>query len=127
MKCFCKQITSSSCLTLSQTTKFGLIQTERVCRRQFTFYENGRKFSKMVENAVGKGEIARYEQFLLSPQCFPKTFNADTLKPGLVWGRVKKFQGERLLSIQLPHTIPHYDELKIGSCGKYCEKKRNRL
>ena len=28
---------------------------------------NGRKFSKKVENTVGKGEIARYEQFLLFP------------------------------------------------------------
>ena len=32
--------------------------------------ENGRKFSKRVENTVGKGEIARYEQFLLFQQCF---------------------------------------------------------
>ena len=31
------------------------------------FNENGRKFSKWVENTVGKGEIARYEQFLLFP------------------------------------------------------------
>ena len=30
------------------------------------------KFSKWVENTVGKGEIARYEQFLLFPQCFQK-------------------------------------------------------
>ena len=43
----------------------------------FTFDENGRRFSKKVENAVGKGEIARYEQFLLFPQCFQKTCNAD--------------------------------------------------
>ena len=28
---------------------------------------------KRVENTVGKGEIARYEQFLLFPQCFQKT------------------------------------------------------
>ena len=42
------------------------------------FYENSRKFSETVENAVGKGEIARYEQFLLFPQCFQKTFTADT-------------------------------------------------
>ena len=35
--------------------------------------ENGRKISKRVENTVGKGEIARYEQFLLFPQCFQKT------------------------------------------------------
>ena len=42
------------------------------------FYENGKKLSKQVENTVGKGEIAHYEQFLLSPQCFQKTCNADT-------------------------------------------------
>ena len=34
--------------------------------------ENGRKFSKPVENTVGKGEIARYEQFLLSPRSFKR-------------------------------------------------------
>ena len=36
----------------------------------FKFDENGRKFSKQVENTVGNGEIAHYEQFLLFPQCF---------------------------------------------------------
>ena len=30
------------------------------------------------ENTVGKREIARYEQFLLFPQCFVKTCTADT-------------------------------------------------
>ena len=44
----------------------------------FEFDENGRKFLKRVENTVGKGEIARYEQFLLFPQCFQKTYTADT-------------------------------------------------
>ena len=33
---------------------------------------NSRKFSRRIENTVGKGEIARYEQFLLFPQCFSK-------------------------------------------------------
>ena len=37
------------------------------------FDENGRKISKRVENTVGKGEIARDEEFLLFPQCFQKT------------------------------------------------------
>ena len=37
------------------------------------FNENGKKFLKWIENNVGKGEIARYEQFLLFPQCFQKT------------------------------------------------------
>ena len=36
------------------------------------FEENGRKLFIPVENTVGKGEIAHYEQFLLFPQCFQK-------------------------------------------------------
>ena len=44
----------------------------------FKFYENGRQLKDWVENTVGKGEIARYEQFLLFPQCFQKTCTADT-------------------------------------------------
>ena len=51
----------------------------------FKFDENSREFSKQVENTVGKGEIARYEQFLIYPQCFQKTYAA-----GL---HVKKKQG----------------------------------
>ena len=49
-----------------------------------------RKSSRWLENTVGKAEIARYEQFLLFPQCFPKTSTFDTQKqkPGLVWDRV---------------------------------------
>ena len=31
----------------------------------FKFDENGRKFSKRVDNIVGKGEIACHKQFLL--------------------------------------------------------------
>ena len=42
------------------------------------FDENDRKLSIWVENTVGKGEIARYEQFLLFPLCFQKTCTADT-------------------------------------------------
>ena len=38
----------------------------------FKFDENSSKFSKRVENTVGKGEIARYEQFLLFLRCFQK-------------------------------------------------------
>ena len=44
----------------------------------FKFDENGRKFSKQVENIVGKGEIANNEQFLLFPQFFQKTATTDT-------------------------------------------------
>ena len=55
----------------------------------FKFDENGRKFSKQVENTVEKGKNARCEQFLLFPQVFHKTSTADTQNPGLVWERDK--------------------------------------
>ena len=40
--------------------------------------KNGIKFSKEVENNVGKGEIDQYEQFLFSPQCIQRTYTTDT-------------------------------------------------
>ena len=39
----------------------------------FKFYESRRKFFKLEENTVGKGEIARNEQFLLYPYSFQRT------------------------------------------------------
>ena len=63
------------------------------------------KFSKWVENTVGKGEIARYEQFLLFPLCFQKTCtqtrkNQALFGKGLIavaarpeqWPRCKKLE-----------------------------------
>ena len=38
------------------------------------------QLSDWVENIVGKGEIARYEQFLLFPQCFQKLSVIDASK-----------------------------------------------
>ena len=49
----------------------------------FKFDENGRKLSKWVENTVGKGEIVRYEQFLLFPQCFQKVLSQGRQKVSL--------------------------------------------
>ena len=50
----------------------------------FKFDEIGRKLSKQVENTVGKGEIARYKQFLLFPQSFQKACFLGASK-GIVW------------------------------------------
>ena len=44
------------------------------------FDENGRKFSKRVENIVGKGEIAHYEQFLLFSSMFSEDFYCRHIK-----------------------------------------------
>ena len=43
----------------------------------FRFDENDRKFSKLIENTVGNGEIACYKLFLIFPQCFLETCTAD--------------------------------------------------
>ena len=51
----------------------------------FIFEENGRKVSKRVENTVGKGEIARYEQFLLFPKSFQKACFPGASKGVIVW------------------------------------------
>ena len=51
----------------------------------FKFDENGRKLSKWVEKTVEKGEIACYEQFLLFPQCFQKSFFPGASKGVVVW------------------------------------------
>ena len=50
---------------------------KELAENNFRFDENGRKFAKRVENTVGKGKIARNEQFLLFPECFQKTFTTD--------------------------------------------------
>ena len=57
----------------------------------FKFDENGRKLSKRVENTVGKGEIARYEQFLLFPQCFQKACFPGSSKGVVVCEWVKTY------------------------------------
>ena len=57
---------------------FNLFKLKEFADDNFKFYENGRKLYKRVENTVEKGEIARYEQFLIFPQCFQKICTADT-------------------------------------------------
>ena len=42
--------------------------------------DGGIQLSDLVEHVVGKEEIARYEQFLLFPQCFQKLSVVDALK-----------------------------------------------
>ena len=55
------------------------------------FEENGRKLFKPVGNTVGKGEIARYEQFLLFPQCFQTANFPGASKGVIVWEWVNPF------------------------------------
>ena len=57
--------------------KFKTSKLKEFADDNLKFDDNDRKFSKWVENTVGKGEIACYEQFLLFPRCFQKTYTAD--------------------------------------------------
>ena len=82
----------TSCLTLSQTTNFRLFQTER---DNFKFDENSRKLAKLVENTVGKGEIACYEQFLLFAQCFQKACFPGASKGVIEWEWVNPIPNDK--------------------------------
>ena len=72
-------------LTHYQTKNFRLFQTEDFADDNFKFDKNYRKLSNHVENTVGKGEIAHYEQFLLFPQCFQKACFPVASKGVIVW------------------------------------------
>ena len=47
------------------------------------------KIAESSLNTVGKGEIARYEQFFLFPQCFQKACFPGASKGVIVWEWVK--------------------------------------
>ena len=65
------------CITFPRRQISHSSKLKEFADNNFEFDENGRKFSERLENTVGKGEIACYEQFLLFPQCFQKTSTAD--------------------------------------------------
>ena len=70
-------------------TNFSSSKLKEFADDNFKFDENERKLSKQVENTVGKGEIARNEQFLLFPQCFQKACFLGASKGVIVWEWVK--------------------------------------
>ena len=77
-------------LTHYQTTILDSSKLKAFADDNFKCDENGRKLSKRVENTVGKGEIARYEQFLLFPQCFQKACFPGASKGVIVWEWVNR-------------------------------------
>ena len=70
-RCTCRrditEIQLKMALTLPKQQVLDSSKLKEFSDGNFKFNENGRKFSKRVENTMGKGEIARYEQFLLFP------------------------------------------------------------
>ena len=88
-------------LTHYQTTNFRLFADDN-----FKFDENGRKLSKPVENTVGKGEIARYEQFLLFPQCFQKAYFPGASKGVIVWEWVNNYGNRVNCTLSVISSFP---------------------
>ena len=77
-------------LTHYQMTNFRLFPTERVCRQQFQIWWKWQKVIQMGRKHCGeKGEIARYEQFLIFPRCFQKACLPGASKGVIVWEWVK--------------------------------------
>ena len=73
--------------TLSKMTYFDASKLKGLADDNFKIDENGGKYFKRVENAVGKGEIAHYEQFLLFPQCFLKDVYCRHIKTRACLGK----------------------------------------
>ena len=67
-------------LTLSQTSNFRLFQTERLGNDNFKFDEKGRKFSKWVENTVGKRRSCSLQAISPFPTVFSKDLNCRHVK-----------------------------------------------
>ena len=65
-------------LSLSKWTILDSSKLKEFAYDNFEFAKHDRKFSKRVENSVGKGEIAHDEKFLLFPHWFLKTCTAHT-------------------------------------------------
>ena len=92
-------------------------QTLHSCKLQefaddnFKLDENGRKFAKKVGNTVGKGEIARYEQFLLSHIVF-KRIVLQTCKNQALFGKGLTLFLERNY-IRLASVAIHFIELVL--------------
>ena len=102
-------------LTQFKSVIFNSVVNQPITRRQILdwskqkqsaddnvkFDENIIKFSKWAENTVGKAEIARYQQFLLFPQCFQKACFPGASKGVIVWEWVKKQN-----PMQIPPELP---------------------
>ena len=82
----------------------------------FKFDENGIKLSIQVENTVAKGEIARYEQFLLFPQCFQKACFPGASKGVIVWEWVKRVNENNPLTLSRHKILPFPKQDRISMC-----------
>ena len=74
------------------------------------------ELSTRVENTVGKGKSARYEQFLLFPQCFQKACFPGASKGIIVWEWVKSFADNKSKGAQIMSLS--FQKKNIGGKGE---------
>ena len=68
-------------LTLYLIYQFWALPIQQQIKIRYQKYgQIGIQLSDLVQNIVGKKEIARYEQILLFPECFQKLFVVDAFK-----------------------------------------------
>ena len=65
------------------------------------------------EKTLGKEEIARYEQFLLFPQCFQKARFQEASKGVIVWEWVKPLNKSSIQLTPSKTTILDYSKRKV--------------
>ena len=81
---------------------------------------------------MGKGEIARYEQFLLFPQCFQKACFPGVAKDVIVWEWVNPFPNNEIIDSsklkEFPDDNLQFDKNRRKFLRKgrnHCRKRRN--
>ena len=74
----------------------------------FKFDENGRNFSKTVENTTGNGEIARYEQFSFSHSVF-KNYVLQTRKNKGLFGKWSNLHDSVTMSYGRVNVFPFFN------------------
>ena len=97
----------------------------------FRFDNSGTKLAKLVENTVGEGEIARYEQFLLFPQCFQKACFPGASNRIIVWEWINSLPNDKFLDWTKLKAFADdkiksklTKEIRFGMGRKHCEKRR---
>ena len=104
-------ICSKVCITPSQTTNF------RVCRQQF---ENDKKFSKWVENTVGKRRNCSLRAISPFPSVFSKDFCCKHVKTMACLGKGKLFPKQQNFRLVQVESIIGRRQIEHGSKIKFC-------
>ena len=76
----------------------------------------------IIENIEAKGEIARFEQFLLLSKCFQQSSGAEASESLYMWERVKG----KVIDIVFITSRTSEDMISLYN-GKHCGEKRKCL